>query len=177
MTKEEAIKRIQDHMPVHGIGKYPHNFIYEALNMAINALREQEERDHVWQDAKNSPPKKPGVQYGKVDDTNSMYACQYRDGVWTMNAYPGTLMCITEWAYYDAFLREDEQQKWIPVTERVPKQTDPAEKVLFVTESGGLFIGCYYKGVSTRQFDGWYSMCTRIDKVTHWMPLPEPPKE
>ena len=46
MTKEEAIKRIQDHMHVHGIGKYPHNFIYEALSMAITALQEQEEREN-----------------------------------------------------------------------------------------------------------------------------------
>lgn len=45
MTKQEAIKRIQDHMRVHGIGKYPHNFIYEALSMAISALREQEKRE------------------------------------------------------------------------------------------------------------------------------------
>ena len=46
MTNEEAIKRIEDHMHVHGIGKYPHNFIYEALTMAISALREQEEREN-----------------------------------------------------------------------------------------------------------------------------------
>ena len=46
MTKEEAIKRIEDHMHVHGIGKYPHNFIYEALSMAITALQEQEEREN-----------------------------------------------------------------------------------------------------------------------------------
>lgn len=46
MTNEEAIKRIEDHMHVHGIGKYPHNFIYEALSMAITALQEQEEREN-----------------------------------------------------------------------------------------------------------------------------------
>lgn len=44
MTAEEAIKRIQDHMDVHRIGDYPHIKLRKALNMAISALREQEER-------------------------------------------------------------------------------------------------------------------------------------
>lgn len=44
MTIEEAIGRIKDHMCRHGIGKYPHIHIADALEMAISALREQEER-------------------------------------------------------------------------------------------------------------------------------------
>ena len=44
MKREEAIKRIQDHMDLHRIGDYPHIKLREALNMAISALREQEER-------------------------------------------------------------------------------------------------------------------------------------
>lgn len=44
MTREEAIKRIQDHMEVHHIGQYPHIHIKEAMDMAIAALQEQEKR-------------------------------------------------------------------------------------------------------------------------------------
>lgn len=44
MNREEAIKRIQEHMDVHSIGYYPNIKLREALNMAISALREQEER-------------------------------------------------------------------------------------------------------------------------------------
>jgi len=44
VTREEAIKRIEDHMVHHHMGEYPHIFIGEALAMAIAALREQEER-------------------------------------------------------------------------------------------------------------------------------------
>lgn len=44
MKREEAIKRIRDHMDLHRIGDYPHINLREALNMAISALREQEER-------------------------------------------------------------------------------------------------------------------------------------
>ena len=67
--------------------------------------------------------------------------------------------------------------KWISVKDRLPLQSDPAQKVLFITKTGGLFIGCYYKATAYDQFNGWYSMFVRIDNVTHWMPLPEPPEE
>lgn len=43
MTREEAIRRIKEHMIHHHIGEYPHIFIGEALEMAIDAMREQEE--------------------------------------------------------------------------------------------------------------------------------------
>lgn len=41
MTKEEAIKRIKDHIRVHKIGDYPHIYLREALDMAIEALEKQ----------------------------------------------------------------------------------------------------------------------------------------
>lgn len=44
MTREEAIHRIKDHMVHHGIGRFPHILLAEAMKMAISALREQEER-------------------------------------------------------------------------------------------------------------------------------------
>lgn len=64
-------------------------------------------------------------------------------------------------------------QKWIPVTERLPE-----EKVncivhyrhAYCDNDGYFAIGfCFYDGEKFR-FDPAY-------KVTHWMPLPEPPKE
>lgn len=38
MDRKEAIFRIKDHMEHHGIGKYPHLKLKEALDMAIAAL-------------------------------------------------------------------------------------------------------------------------------------------
>lgn len=62
--------------------------------------------------------------------------------------------------------------KWIPVTERLP---EVGQKVLFS------YMGCIKK--RPRIFIGWYNgkqwdslFATEYD-VTHWMPLPEPPKE
>lgn len=62
-------------------------------------------------------------------------------------------------------------QRWIPVTERMPEHGEVCE--------------CYtvYKGVNMMQWDGvaerWLGerLIYKNDVVTHWMPLPEPPKE
>lgn len=42
MTREEAVYRIENHIAVHRIGLYPHVKLGEALNMAIEALKEPE---------------------------------------------------------------------------------------------------------------------------------------
>lgn len=59
-------------------------------------------------------------------------------------------------------LREQEERRWIPVTERLP---DVGIEVLIYSEDDGVCVD-YYGGDSF----GYYN-------VTHWMPLPEPPKE
>ena len=46
MEINEAIKRIEDHMCVHKIGKYPHNDLGEALELAIIALKEKAKREY-----------------------------------------------------------------------------------------------------------------------------------
>jgi len=45
ITTEQAIQSILDHIEVHGIGKYPHVIIAEALNMALAALQAQAEAE------------------------------------------------------------------------------------------------------------------------------------
>lgn len=104
MTREEAIEFLS---------WYIDNECYtekcqEAHRMAIYALRHQEWEEQLWRDAKSDPPKTPGLYYGKKDATNSMYACQYRDGVWVLDMYPRQKMDIVQWADYTAFVREDD---------------------------------------------------------------------
>ena len=43
MDRKEAILRIKDHMEHHGIGKYPHLKLKEALDMAIATLSQPNE--------------------------------------------------------------------------------------------------------------------------------------
>lgn len=62
-------------------------------------------------------------------------------------------------------------QEWIPVTEMLPENI--ANRVLVVCErSNGVFYAHYEKPF-------WINLETDnpfISTVTHWMPLPEPPK-
>lgn len=68
----------------------------------------------------------------------------------------------------EATIREQEQRRWIPVTERLP---DPFERVIVCRDDGKVEQGC--KDIR----DWWKVYGTRTKQVTHWMPLPEPPKE
>lgn len=98
MTNEEAIEYLEN-IQRHADSKGE----CDALEMAIVALKRVEWEDTLWHDAKTDPPKTPGLYYGKQDDTNSMYAVNYRDGVWTLYWYPNQKMNILQWAEYAAF--------------------------------------------------------------------------
>lgn len=184
MTREEAIKyaeamkaKVQEKIEFFRLGHTHAPEVYYSdlafLSTAISALREQEERESVWHDAQDTPPQKPGLYYGKMDDTDSMYLCQYRDGVWTLDAYPETRMHVIKWAYYNAFVQEQEERRWIPVTERLP---EPGERVL-ATDGG--FVGELYvnsRGQWQRYNVNDHSLLMALD-ILWWMPLPQPPKE
>lgn len=67
------------------------------------------------------------------------------------------------------------QQRWIPVSERLPKENEPV-----------LFWASYYGRWATGYFDrltsdnaAWFDSDEgdAILSGTHWLPLPEPPKE
>ena len=60
-------------------------------------------------------------------------------------------------------------QRWISVTERLPA---PDERVLACTCNKVLAVGRVHGG---RWVVSWNNDC--LPSVTHWMPLPEAPKE
>lgn len=61
-------------------------------------------------------------------------------------------------------------QQWIPVTERLP---ECFKRVLVCRKNEDTpIVEQGYKDVG----DWWKVYGTRTKKVTHWMPLPEPPK-
>ena len=65
-------------------------------------------------------------------------------------------------------------QNWISITEKLPEVYKDA---IFVTTNGEILIACYFKdeygyGYIESELN---SYC--ISDVTHWMPLPQPPKE
>ena len=81
----------------------------------------------------------------------------------------------TEIAYKNGY--EAGKPKWIPVTERLPNgRYDVLVSRTWWNERKTPTIG-WYNEVAKK----WYIITEdgyRVnDKVTHWMPLPEPPKE
>lgn len=62
-------------------------------------------------------------------------------------------------------------QKWIPVTERLPGFE--IERVLVITK-GDFLLG--YPKMDTDRYVN-HRWVRYGDNVTHWMPLPEPPRE
>lgn len=157
MTIEEAIARIEDHVSHHGIGEYPHIEIGEALKMAVSALHEKGRatcgRCAFWRE--NDPRcmngKSPwGGRTVKKDDACSGF---------------------------------EEREPWISAKERLPKRRADYLCAYVFDESKMRFYGVlmfhpeqdaengYIAGphFSNEGMDGMH--------VTHWMPLPEPPKE
>lgn len=57
--------------------------------------------------------------------------------------------------------------KWISVDERLPKD----DSVVLVLDNNEYIIG-WYKDGSFGEWNGVYE----LRQVTHWMPLPDPPK-
>ena len=75
-----------------------------------------------------------------------------------------------------AALREQAERRWIPVTERLPK---PFESVLAYIPSEAPLPTVHESYIADH--DEWVCILTveryKPGEVTHWMPLPEPPKE
>lgn len=65
--------------------------------------------------------------------------------------------------------------KWIPVTERLPESMH--EYVLCCGEKGGQFVGWVGEGMIVNGKARAFQHGGRGRYITHWMPLPTPPKE
>lgn len=81
-------------------------------------------------------------------------------------------------AIYKADYRK---QEWISVEERLPECENMAETeaLLFMTSAGRVEAGYFGRGSVWRDvYFRHYRTCVGWDvsDVTHWMPLPEPPK-
>ena len=71
-------------------------------------------------------------------------------------------------------IEELSKPKWIPVTERLPKEGE------FVLAYGDLYPNKHDGGViavSKRMDWNYWQGFGRERNITHWMPLPQPPKE
>ena len=74
---------------------------------------------------------------------------------------------------HNARLDAEERQRWIPVTERLPKY---GERVLVF---GGVTLYVAYYDKNRYGGESWHKLNSKSHycNPTHWLPLPEPPKE
>ena len=75
-----------------------------------------------------------------------------------------------------AALREQEERRWIPVTERLPESEGT---YLVYTNRGSVYASHFYEKKVFRDDyvrEPQWSQRGKVE-VTHWMPMPEPPKE
>ena len=61
------------------------------------------------------------------------------------------------------------KQEWISVDDRLPEKY---EKHLLLLDNGRITIGWYHESAMNFVEDGFVT----VNRVTHWMPIPEPPK-
>ena len=65
-------------------------------------------------------------------------------------------------------------QEWISVNDRLPEKTLPPKDVLVYHDlECGMFIDRAWYSYDKKR---WYSFLGMKLKVTHWMPIPQPPK-
>ena len=78
---------------------------------------------------------------------------------------------------------KQDAQKWIPVTERLPEDDLPKDSKVKNIKVLGFYktsMGVPVVRTQTRQKWRWNHrdewIWGKTDPITHWMPLPEPPK-
>lgn len=76
---------------------------------------------------------------------------------------------------------EVQQMRWIPVEERLPEE---GKRCLLYTPCDGIICVGFYNGNDNWEHRHKWKLVTAMrstqtltKKVTHWMPLPQPPKE
>ena len=74
--------------------------------------------------------------------------------------------------------KKDEMCNWISVEERLPEEQDDYLIVLEIGSNQIVEIGYYLKEYGLCVHDVYRYTDYKISyKITHWMPVPEPPKE
>lgn len=71
-----------------------------------------------------------------------------------------------EWKQKEIELARRHARQWISVEDRLPEQ---GEEAICIAADGDMMIGKYTEW-------GWMFPCY-FEELTHWMPIPQPPKE
>ena len=191
MDRKEAVLRIKNHMEHHGIGKYPHLKLKEALDMAIAAL---------------SPPNEPlTLEQLREMDGEPVWIVESHDwGHWELSEDAEDYFCDRDddlygltypdpdgkaglhklgWIAYSYPPAHIDRESWVSVEDRMPEDENDGETVLVIvfgkpheniTLHGVIMTAGYFRdeGWVLNEYPEWEG-----PEVTHWMPLPSPPAE
>ena len=69
------------------------------------------------------------------------------------------------------------KSRWIPVTERLPEHEYGESTSVLTVDLYGIMRVAYFDGGNWCSPSGEALTTIRVAPITHWMPLPEPPKE
>ena len=78
---------------------------------------------------------------------------------------------------HDRSITEDAVPSWIPVTERLPEHEYGESTSVLTVDLYGAMRVTYFDGGNWCWPSGEALTTMRVAPITHWMPLPEPPKE
>lgn len=123
---------------------------------------------------------KQKIQGGKKSICDS---CTHRNVCKAIDNQP-----CTECNHYQCTADVEPVQEWIPVTERLPERDKEVLLIAHGWEDRLYYTGCLHRqeaerswltGIESKASDWkiWGFSYLREPIVTHWMPLPEPPKE
>jgi len=97
----------------------------------------------------------------------------YSHITWLKNCHKTGNILFTLPLYFDSMDRNRGNGMWISVKDELPKKaTWSGDRVLVYTEEGSIHTGMY----EGEKYDEWHDKYNDSGYITHWMPLPEPPK-
>lgn len=92
---------------------------------------------------------------------------------------PESDVCISDDSCIDCIVkRQPAVNRWIPCSERLPGRFDSV--LLAILSKNGYGEPAYYVTIggmkNENEFESYTGDICECETVTHWMPLPEPPK-
>lgn len=105
-----------------------------------------------------------------VHDETSLLLLKAADAIERLDAIAQT--------YAETVHEIEDKRKWIPVTERLPEL---GKKVLVFAYGNDTLTARMQKrtenGYPVFECNGFFLEMAKLGRITHWMPLPQPPKD
>ena len=116
-----------------------------------------------------------------IDEERHRFQPVLNDALELLEAQDGLAKALEQMTATNDYLNkeverlETEQPKWIPLSERLPKKEDIPYDCLVTLEHGVVCEATFLD--MDAPYHKWCANTGWLYHVTHWMPLPKPPKK